>query len=261
MEHWKRLPRPTESLPLIESWFRSPAGLRLLEAEQDLLTPQLSTVFGYHLLQLSVSRDVCLFQESRIQHKFRCHPLSDDSGRQQLCSAFDQLPFAENSLDLVILHHVQEFVANPHQVLRELQRVLIPQGQVILLGFNPWSLLGLHGRLAGLRSNTVWHNHFLSTRRIVDWLNLLGFQVELIRYTFHRPPIAQTAVFDRLSINRSHWWTMWPLGGVYMIRAVSQVSAMTPRKLRWSDKKRAFPKLVTVKPSAGSIQHRQQDHE
>ena len=261
MEHWKKIPGVTESLPRIESWFAAQPGQRLLCAEQELIDEELANLFGYQLLQLSISRDICLFGESRVQSNFRCHPLPHEPGQWPLdlqCS-FDELPFADASLDAVIVHHAQEFVANPHRLLRELQRVVIPHGQVLMLGFNPWSLLGAYGRMAGMATGSIWHHHYLSTRRLIDWLNLLGFQVDTIRYTFHRPPTRHTWLFDRVNINRAHWWTLWPLGGIYLIKAVRQVAGMTPSKPRWADKKRRFPSLVPVKPSAGSIQHKQRD--
>jgi ubiquinone/menaquinone biosynthesis C-methylase UbiE len=72
---------------------------------------------------------------------------------------FGELPFATQSLDLVVLPHVLEFAAEPHQVLREVERVLIPEGQVIICGFNPSSLWGMRqvaGRLTGALPAAGW---------------------------------------------------------------------------------------------------------
>jgi SAM-dependent methyltransferase len=250
MAHWKKQPSNKELLPLVEQWYQRQPGQRLLQAEQHLIDEELSSCFGYHLLQLSVCRQLNLVKNSRVQSNFISHPMGDNNGLNARCN-FDELPFATDSLDAVILHHSQEFVANPHNTLREVQRIVVPNGKVIIIGFNPWSLLGLYSKASSLWSDSLWHNHLLSCRRVIDWLNLLGFKVSLIRYAFHRPPVKSTKIFDRLSINRQAWWQLLPGGGVYMISAVKHVEGMTviPSKPQWT-KTPGFAGLSVIKPSA-----------
>ncbi|MBK6906226.1 MAG: methyltransferase domain-containing protein [Rhodocyclaceae bacterium] len=62
---------------------------------------------------------------------------SDDvraEGRVDVFSDVHHLPFASNSIDLVVVPHTLEFDSNPHQVLREVERVLVPEGQVLVSG-------------------------------------------------------------------------------------------------------------------------------
>ena len=80
---------------------------------------------------------------------------------------FTELPFATQSLDLVVMPHVLEFSAEPHQVLREVERVLIPEGQVIICGFNPISMWGARqsaGRMTGAHFLPL-HGEFISVPR------------------------------------------------------------------------------------------------
>ena len=48
----------------------------------------------------------------------------------------------ENSLDLIVLPHALEFTDDPHLMLREAYRVIRPEGQIVIAGFNPFSLFG-----------------------------------------------------------------------------------------------------------------------
>ncbi len=52
------------------------------------------------------------------------------------------LPFPENSLDLIVLPHALEFTSDPHQLLREVYRAMRAEGQIVISGFNPFSLFG-----------------------------------------------------------------------------------------------------------------------
>ena len=175
--------------PRLQDWFNTETGGAMLAVERDLLQPVLSNSFGYHLLQLGVDPRHCLYGDSRVRRKLRAGPGPEHSELNAYCD-FDALPFAGDSLDVVIIHHVLEFAANPHAVLREIQRVTLPGGRVFVLGFNPWSLQGLrtlYGRMSG---RGIWQNRMLSAHRVNDWMELLGFETEPAIYAFHRPPLA-----------------------------------------------------------------------
>jgi ubiquinone/menaquinone biosynthesis C-methylase UbiE len=104
--------------------------------------------------------------------------VADDSGQVDVFCDFRQLPFAAHSIDLVVMPHVLEFRADPHQILREVERVLIPEGEVLITGFNPISIWGLRRALPNCPGHFPWNGHYLSVRRLKDWLQLLGFEVE-----------------------------------------------------------------------------------
>ena len=71
--------------------------------------------------------------------------------RAALYCDFDALPFPDHSLDLVVLPHALELSRDPHLTLREVERVLVPEGRVMILGFNPASLWGLRQRFGRAR--------------------------------------------------------------------------------------------------------------
>ena len=160
----------------LECWFDSPTGQYLLQQETALVADMLQQVFGYHLLQLGITRKHSLALDSAVNHKIYggCGPGQDTD----LLTASDCLPFGNDSIDVVLLHHCMDFAPNPHQLLREVQRVVAPQGHIIILGFNPWSLFGLGTKLRGRYPGSLWKQAApMGVGRLRDWLHLLGSEV------------------------------------------------------------------------------------
>jgi hypothetical protein len=120
-------------------------------------------------------------------------------------------------------------------LLREAARVVIPQGHVVLIGFNPWSLFGacsIPGRRFG---HSVWKSRMLGARRVADWLELLGFALDRVHYRGHGLPVQHPPTLSRLQpLDRfAARWSL-PGGAVYVIHARKQASILTPvRTLRW----------------------------
>ncbi|MEJ2394408.1 MAG: methyltransferase domain-containing protein [Candidatus Thiodiazotropha sp.] len=153
------------------------------------------------------------------------------------------LPLASDSIDGVVLPHTLDFSSDPHQLVREVERVLIPEGKVLLSGFNPWSQWGV-GRLFRRRSGSMpWCSHFFSQKRVQDWFSLLGFDLEEVAYLHYRPPIHNQMVMQKLAFLEPLGQQAWPmLGGVYVMQAVKRTTTMTPIRMnRWRMKKRVLP--------------------
>ncbi len=236
----------------MRAWLRSPLGAALLEQEQRLVAGELSDLFGYHLLQLGFDSDVSLFADCRVQRCFCAGPVMP---AENLSTAFvrcdvDALPFDTDSLDGVIVHHVLEFAANPHAVLRELYRVTLPQGRIFIVGFNPWSLFGARMLAGRLSAETLWHNHLLSAARVTDWLELLGFSVQKTQFGFHRLPFHSSAQW--LPVGDAQWGLglrYLPIGAIYVVTAIKQVARTNLIRTRWRPQVTINP-LPVAKPSA-----------
>lgn len=142
---------------------------------------------------------------------------------------FLELPFATQSLDLIVLPHVLEFSDQPHQVLREVERVLIPEGQVIICGFNPTSLLGLRqtaGRLTGAHF-LPRDGEFIRLSRLKDWLKLLNMEVNRGHFGCYAPPFKTEKWLQRFSFMEQAGDRWWPyLGGVYIVQAIKRIKGM-----------------------------------
>lgn len=232
---------PGAARAALRDWYAQPLGEALAEAEQLLLEEVLADRFGYHLLQVGrpMARDLCA--ASRIQHRMVCCAEQRDdegSGTTTLYAEAEALPLASSSIDVVVLPHVLSLAQHPHEVLREVERVLIPEGHVVILGFNPWGLFGLWRLLLGWRNESPWCGHFYSTMRLRDWLSLLGFETVVQRHYFYRPPFTGSGLLRRLALLERWGRRFWPLlGGGYMLVARKRVATLTPIRPRWRSRR------------------------
>jgi SAM-dependent methyltransferase len=245
------------------SWLRTPPGGYVMAWEQDLLDHAVTDAFGYHAVQLGMPELEGL-RANRMPHRWVVSdslvtpeplprpmpplpeglsstlPAPDVIG---LRSEFDALPFPSASLDLVLLPHALELARDPHQTLREVERVLVPEGRVVIAGFNPASLWGLRQRLGHMRgvrrlqpkeqgtNRTALYlpssGEFIGYWRLRDWLRLLGFEVQVGRFGCWRAPVSTEKWLDRFAwMDRvgERWWPV--LGAVYVIMAVKRVPGM-----------------------------------
>lgn len=216
------------SIPGLDAWLASPPGRYLLAWEQHQLDGIVSDVFGFNALQLGLPQGDFL-RANRIPLRQR----GGDHGPVDVLCDYPALPFASNSTDLIVLPHVLEFSDEPHQILREVERVLIPEGQVIVVGFNPLSLWGLKRKLD--RSGEFpWNGSYLSMNRLKDWMKLLGFEVDRGSLGCYIPPIDQLKWLQnwRFVENASQrWWNF--SGGVYVLRAIKRTHSMRLITPKW----------------------------
>src|SRR5918992_1345496 len=166
---------------LIDDWIDTPLGRYFLEREQDYFDRAVADVFGYNAFQLGMP-EVDLLHSSRIPLRARVAP----QGPVDMRSDFRDLAIASASADLVVLPHVLEFAEHPHQILREVARVLMPEAHVVISGFNPLSLWGW--RRIFSRDDYPWRGHFITLARVKDWLALLGFEVIGGQMACYAPP-------------------------------------------------------------------------
>ena len=239
----------------LETWYARPNGQHLLSGTREALGTLLDTAFGYHLLQIGCSRGHSLFGSSPINHRIYA---AERSGEQiNLQALADELPLESDSIDTVIAHHTLDFADNPHQVLREIQRVLTPQGQLLIVGFNPHSLLGVSTRLRGISRKSLWHRHTaVSESRVTDWLHLLGCEVQDCT-RLGTVPLAGSGALQRWLMRLDKWGQRHnlPGGGLYIIHAIKQVSAVHRPRRQWQLRRERLISLVP-KPAAAPSPYR-----
>jgi len=198
-------------------WFQTPPGRYLLDWERARCDAALADVFGYHALQIGLP-EIDALAANRMPHHWLALTApprqSLDDPRQILVADSAALPFAECSLDLVVLPHTLERSADPHASLREVQRVLVHEGRVAIAGLNPASLWGLFPPDIG-QSIGHW--------RLRDWLRLLEFELESISFGCYRPvarsegALARFRWMDRMG---ARWWPIF--GAAYFMVAVKR---------------------------------------
>lgn len=212
----------------LDVWSRSTLGRCFLAQESDVMRARLATLFGRHLLHLGVLPRTPMLDESRILHRIQMMPTHRNKHKPDcIVSDMHDLPFQHDSLDVVIVQHALEFVEHPHEILREAHRVLVPEGHLIICGFNPFSTWGLWRVIGHWFNMAPWRGHFYSIERIKDWIKLLGFgDIELTKY-FYRPPLPQKHALDKLRFLENLAKVPWLPGGAgYMMVAQKRVIKM-----------------------------------
>ena len=215
----------------LHEWFATPLGQYLLEKERAYLDDVTPDVFGFHAVQLGLP-EVDLLRENRITHRMRVAQW----GTPDLWARFHELPFETQSIDLMMLPHVLEFVDEPHAVLREVDRVMRPEGRLIIAGFNPWSLWGLRSALGFSRRTFPWDGHFVSLPRVKDWLALLGFEPSAGRLVGYAPPFDNGKWRRRFAFMEPAGDRWWAVGGaVYLLQAIKRVRGMRLITPKWQE--------------------------
>ncbi|MEI6803912.1 MAG: class I SAM-dependent methyltransferase [Burkholderiales bacterium] len=242
----------------LHDWFQTPAGLYLLQWQRNQLDAAVADIFGYHALQLGVP-ELPALRSNRMPHRWLANDHADraDAPSEQravFLTDFTALPFPEASLDLVVLPHTLELSADPHATLREVERVLVPEGRVVICGLNPASLWGLRQRRGYLyrklgigRLFLPERGEFLGYWRLRDWLKLLSFEVEVAQFGCYRPAVRTEHWlwrFQWMDKVGARWWPIF--GASYFLVAVKRVRGMRLMEPGWKTAPARAAASVTV---------------
>ena len=231
----------TERMSSFQTWFSGADGRYLREREQALFDWTVSNLFGFHGVQVGLA-EMDFLRTSRIKHLL--HVGHSSAGGVLADPA--HLPFAAQSVDLLLLPHVLEFSLWPHQILREAERVLIPEGSLVLTGFNPWGFWRAWHWYKHARGEFDWQGHFISLQRLRDWLSLLGCEMVSVHTCCYAPPLADTAWvrwFESLEAAGNHWWSM--AGTIYFVHAVKRVHGMHLILPTWQEEAHRLGKVLS----------------
>ena len=229
--------------PGLSEWFATPQGRYVLGWELTQFDLATEDVFGYRAAQMGLHR-IDFLRANRIPFRFT---LALEQGAALAADPM-QLPLAGQSVDLLVLPHALESTADPHLVLREAERALIPEGQLVISGFNPLSLWRLRQMFARGGSGAPWDERFIGLLRLKDWLHLLGFELNGGRFGCYAPPIANSPWLERFAFMEKAGARWWPImGGVYVVRAVKRVHGMRLIAPAWR-KERARRRALAAVP-------------
>ena len=223
----------------VQDWLQTPLGQALLQQESRIVEEALDGIFGEECLQLGVWGENRAF--TRFTRTQRCAVIAESPlGRPSAVGRFHQLPVESDSIDAILLPHTLDYSERPHEILREVDRVLRADGQIVILGFKPLGLWGLRRLIPGA-GMPPGAEHLISERRLRDWLKLLDMRIQnSLRYFFRWP-------LPRRKVSASQKWelrgqALWPeLAACYMLTAQKRVSPLTPVRPVWRRK----PKVVT----------------
>lgn len=231
-------------------WLYSEAGQIYLSEEQSMIDRQLARLSGVHLLQMSILDEVCLFGEARVSHPFRVTDRWPNTAAEGAIGLFDQLPFEQNSLDCLVLHHVLEFSNDPHAIVREAARVVRSDGYLMIVKFNRGSLLALQQALSHRLSRKAWKMAPPSSRQLSDWLQLLEFNVVANEHCWSLPALHSRSWAEKLVRYSAPAHVLSkPFGASNLIFAKKQTVPLTPSRRRWANLTNDMP-VPIMKPSA-----------
>lgn len=216
----------------LAEWFGTPLGRYLLAREQAWFDRTVADIFGFRAIQIGLPQ-LPLLAQSRVPACWTVDP----EPPAQIRADPHWLPFPENSLDLIVLPHALEFTHDPHQLLREAYRAVRSEGQVVISGFNPFSLFGVK-RYFGRSQAPPWNGSFIALYRLKDWLALLGFEVTGGALDCYVPPFAGEKWRARCRFFEAAGDRWWPIaGGVYYLRATKKVLGMRIITPAWERRK------------------------
>ena len=213
----------------LDAWLAGPLGSLLLEQERAVVATSLECAFGLHCLQVGAWGEPGTFLDSA-----RTRRAALVAGRQvpgaALVADAAALALQSDSVDVMLLPHTLEFAPDPHEVLREVSRVLAGEGELVALGFEPlgaWTVRSAFTR-GGSPPGIA---RTISATRLADWLKLVGFEVGSPERYLYAPPFARLGTARRLLERAGR--RAWPrFSGAYLLRARKRVHSMTPVRLR-----------------------------
>lgn len=167
------------------------------------------------------------------------------------------LPFGHRSHSMIVLPHQLDFCADPHAVLREINQILIPEGCVVVSGFNRLSLWGAGGMWRRRYKRAPWSGRYCRPGQIQDWLSLLGYDVVGARQLAYGPAMQSEKWRNRFSFMEKAGDRWWPaLGAAYVVVGRKREIAVLP-----GNRRRAWQQFIPAiaRPAVQSGSMRQDD--
>jgi len=234
----------------LAEWLNTPPGQYVKKWEQKQIDAMVANVFGYHAIQIGLP-GWDLLQANRASYKGRthiCYDPTSSSANVAVVADPKNLPFDSQSIDLLVLPHVLECSDDPHRILREAERVLMPEGRVVISGFNPWSLWGARERIPGLDPLMPVPAHLqVSLARLKDWFKLLSFEVDRGRFGCYAPHCLGQRWLERWAFMDKAGDRWWPVGGaVYVVAAVKRVVGLRLVGPGWKRKRKRDRRVAVV---------------
>ena len=223
-------------LASVDDWYQSELGLRLLDELQSELEPVLSTSFGYYALHIgSISLAPRFRDQCRVRHYFT---MTEVAGKADVQGKTHSLPIAADSVDLVVVVHGLTAAEDPHAILREANRILIPNGKLIIIDFNPMSAWGIRRLFQLFGRNAPWQGHYYSASRLRDWMRLLGLDQRQCGSVGYMLPIRKTRIarhFGWAEGLLKRWFGF--SGALNLLVYQKNITPLTPARHRWRRRK------------------------
>jgi len=243
-----KMAKTSRILTPITDWLQLSEGQYLQKKTQHLVNNAIRHCFGYHLLKLGQLSTQLQTNMCPIEHQINCAENGNDIG---IRSDLNHLPLQDSTIDVCILVHELDFSSDPHQLLREIDRVLTLDGILIISGYNPYSLFGLKSLLTPKDVNTA---RLFAPNRVIDWLHLLGFEIKQKQHFDYISPHPRGRLSNLIESIGQRYLSFFC--SVYFIEAKKQCTPMSPIKTSFEFRRRITNhQPVTTKQSHGKKLH------
>ena len=228
---------------------------QLSEEETNSVSERISSllaeIFGYHALLYSSKAKKLVGDNLSVRHSFVLanEPLGDAKNEQPtIVCRYTELPVSSDTIDLIVIPEVLQQVQFPHQILREVERTLIPEGHIILLVENVFSWQSMKNRILTFIAEPHFKTRVISCTRISDWFRLLGLEIcrEILVSTSDSSP-----EFFQKKNKENNWLENFInvrkilFSSYYIILAKKKVSTLTPIRPSWrSNQKLVKPRFA-----------------
>lgn len=217
-----------------DHWLHQFLGETLIKTEREFLAKRFAERYGRYTLLLGVPHQHSMLDPLAINKHVVLSPLiNKNTNITYIEGSYKELAIASGSVDFVVIPHTLEFVDNPVQLLNEACRVVKPEGDIVIFGFNPYSLWGL-AKWWFNHKTIPWSGNFIPSAKIKNWLMLADFELVRQDMLMFRPPLRRSSLMQKFAFwewigVKSHAF----FGGVYVITAKAKVTPLTPIRLHW----------------------------
>lgn len=217
----------------LEDWYQTPLGVITAKAIKNHLIPYLQKAHGHYLLQLGIGEQQEWLQTCRIPQKYIVN-IEAQQQKGALKCQYEALPIANDSVDVVFLPHTLEFVNKPELLLEEVRRILVPNGLILVVGFNPLSAWGLRHSLKLGKWQAPWNGRFLTSYKQQRFLIKHHFTVLASECFCHYLPFSQLQWLQKTRFLEllGELFGLYP-GGIYLYVAQKQVLELLPADPAW----------------------------
>ena len=216
---------------LTTGWLTTTLGKYCLATEQRIVKLAMERMFGEQMLQIGIWGGADTFlPDARTQRaavlEWRGAVAAD------FVSHTDKLAVASDSVDVVLLPHTLELIPSPHALLREVDRVLLPNGYLVILSFTPNGVWGLR-HLLSRYGYPPGHQRLIREGRLRDWLELLSFEIGASRRYCHMLPFERSRRLRGVTEESRGALGLLGLSGGYLFCAQKRVNPLTPIRRSW----------------------------
>ncbi len=238
----------------VSEWFLNDDVEGLVDLEAGLANDLVSNLFGYNVLQLGSFYPNLVMNSCRIPNKILVSLGGDVQPFETVRGDVEAFPFGPATIDIIILPHILEFSPDPGKILREVDRVLIGEGYLVVFAFNPWSLFGLNTIFKRWQDLAPWNCSFISALRLEDWLRVLGFEMIEVRYGGYGSLVKKGLLTITGNKEKLMKYLFPGLGNIYFLVAKKRIEGLTAMRTNWS-MRRKIVKSGIAKPTVGSVQN------